>query len=153
MSATTGRVLSGIVVAVCLLGIGGLEMVTERVHPIGVGVRTSPAHLADSEIWEEPGPSPSQLTASVQAERQTVLNVDPAARQFLSLTGTGQVLLSEVSKAAVVVTENEQSTNEQSTGLALLRPGDVISVEATHGQVQRIVVLRNGRVDEERADQ
>ncbi|MEX2220714.1 MAG: hypothetical protein WEG40_02855 [Candidatus Rokuibacteriota bacterium] len=148
MSATTGRVLSGIVVAVCLLGLGGLEMVTERVHPIGVGMQTSPAHLADSEIWEEPGPSPSQLTASVQAERQTVLNVDPAARQFVSLTGTGQVLLSEVSKAAVVVTEGEQSS-----GLGLLRPGDVIRVEATHGQVQRIIVLRNGRVEEERADQ
>lgn len=43
--------------------------------------------------------------------------------------------------------------DEQSTGLALLRPGDVIRVEATHGQVQRIIVLRNGRVEEERADQ
>lgn len=148
MSATAGRVLSGIVVAVCLLGIGGLEMVTERVHPIGAGMATSPAHLADSEIWEEPGPSPSQLTASVQPGRQTVLNVDPGARQFLSRTGTGEVVLSEVSQAAVVVTEDEQAT-----GLALLRPGDVITVEATHGHIHRIVVLRNRSAEEESADQ
>ncbi|MGH7317865.1 MAG: hypothetical protein ACREJS_16585 [Candidatus Rokuibacteriota bacterium] len=144
MSATTGRVFSGIVVAVCLLSIAALEVVTERIPPSGVGMEASPAHLADSEIWEEPGPSPSQLTASVQAGRQTVLNVDPAARQFLSVTGAGQVLLSEVSKATVVVTEDEQAT-----GLALLRPGDVITVEAPQGQIQRIVVLRNGRMEEE----
>ncbi|MGH7300345.1 MAG: hypothetical protein ACREJE_08040 [Candidatus Rokuibacteriota bacterium] len=148
MSVTTGWVLSSIVVAVCLVGIGVLEVVTERVRPGGIETATSPAHLADLEIWEEPGPSSSQLTASVQAGRQTVLNVDPSARQLLSLTGTGQVLLSEVSRATVVETEDKQAI-----GLALLRPGDVITVEAPQGQIRRIVVLRNGWAGEEDLEQ
>ena len=47
--------------------------------------------------------------------------------------------MSEVSKGTLVVTEETQGA-----GLALLKPGDVIRVEAPHGQIQRIVVLRRG---------
>ena len=138
-----GRILAGIVVAVCLLGLAVLEVVSERVRVEPV-TTASPAYLADSEIWEEPGPSPARLSGAVGMQRQTVLNVDPAARRFLSLTGTGQVLESEVSTTTVVVTENERAA-----GLAGLRPGDVIRVEAPHGRIQRIVVLRNGWREEE----
>ena len=33
---------------------------------------------------------------------------------------------------------------KQGAGLALLKPGDVIKVEAPRGQIQKIVVLRRG---------
>jgi hypothetical protein len=147
MSTTTIRVLIGIVVAACLLAIGALEVLSERVRvdlasttaqraPDG-GLDLSPAYLADSEVREEPGPSPAPLSGAVQTGWQTVLTVDPAAGRFLSLTGTGQVRVSEVSKGALVVTEETQGAR-----LALLRPGDVIRVEAPHGQIRRIVVLQ-----------
>jgi len=139
-----GRIPVGIVVAVCLLGLAVLEVVSERVRVDPATTVASPAYLADSEVWEEPGPSPAQLTAAVGMQRQTVLNVDPAARRFLSLTGTGQVLESEVSTTTVVETGNERAA-----GLAVLRPGDVIRVEAPEGRIQRIVVLRSGRQEEE----
>lgn len=149
MSTTTVRVLIGSVVAACLLGIGALEVLSERVRvdvssttaqraPDG-GSAASAADFGDLEFREEPGPSPAQLSTAVQLARHTVLNVDPAARRFLSLTGTGQVRVSEVSKGALVVTEETQRA-----GLALLKPGDVIRVEAPHGPIQRIVVLRRG---------
>jgi hypothetical protein len=138
-----GRILVGIVAAVCLLSLAALEIVSERVRVEPV-TAASPAYLADSEVWEVLGPSPVQLSRAVGIQRQTVLNVDPAARRFLSLTGTGQVLESEVSTTTVVVTENERAA-----GLAVLRPGDVIRVEAPHGPIQRIVVLRNGWHEDE----
>jgi len=138
-----GRILVGIVAAVCLLSLAALEIVSERVRVEPV-TAASPAYLADSEVWEVLGPSPVQLSRAVGIQRQTVLNVDPAARRFLSMTGTGQVLESEVSTTTVVVTENERAA-----GLAVLRPGDVIRVEAPHGPIQRIVVLRNGWHEDE----
>jgi hypothetical protein len=149
MSTTTVRVLIGIVVTAGLLGIGALEVLSERVRvepasttaqraPEG-GPDSSPAHLADFDVREEPGPSPAQLSGAVQMGRQTVLNVDPAARRFLSVTGTGQVRVSEVNRGTLVLTEETQGA-----GLALLKPGDVIRVEPRHGQIQRIVVLRRG---------
>ena len=60
-------------------------------------------------------------------------------RAVLSVTGTGQVRVSDVSKSATVVTEETQGTN-----LSLLKAGDVVRVEAPRGQIQRIVVLRRG---------
>jgi len=149
MSTTTVRVLIAIVVTAGLLGIGALEVLSERVRvepasttaqraPEG-GPDSSPAYLADFDLREEPGPSPAQLSGAVQMGRQTVLNVDPAARRFLSVTGTGQVRVSEVNRGTLVLTEETQGA-----GLALLKPGDVIRVEPTHGQIQRIVVLRRG---------
>jgi len=149
MRMTTVRVLIGIVVAACLLGIGALEVLSERVR-VDLASTTaqrapdgrpdsSPAYLADLEIREERDPSPAQLSGAVQMGRQTVLNVDPAARRFLSVTGTGQVRVSEVNRGTRVLTEETQGA-----GLALLTPGDVIRVEPRHGQIQRIVVLRRG---------
>jgi hypothetical protein len=149
MSTTTVRVLIGIVVTAGLVGIGALEVLSERVRvepasttaqgaPEG-GPDSSPAYLADFDLREEPGPSPAQLSGAVQMGRQTVLNVDPAARRVISVTGTGQVRVSEVNRGTLVLTEETQGA-----GLALLKPGDVIRVEPRHGQIQRIVVLRRG---------
>jgi len=149
MSTTTVRVLIGIVVTAGLVSIGALEVLSERVRvepasttaqraPEG-GPDSSPAYLADFDVREEPGPSPAQLSGAVQMGRQTVLNVDPAARRVVSVTGTGQVRVSEVNRGTLVLTEETQGA-----GLALLKPGDVIRVEPRHGQIQRIVVLRRG---------
>ncbi len=145
MSTTTVRVLMGTVITAGLLGIGALEVVSERVPPTVVqgaldGKPDSPsAYVADLEFREEPGPSPTQMSGALQMGRNTVLNVDPAARRFLSVTGTGHVRLSEVSKGTLVVTEEARAAS-----LALLKPGDVIRVESPHGGMQRIVVLRRG---------
>ena len=149
MSTSTVRVLIGSVIAAFLLGIGALEVVSERVRvdpafttadrePAGEPDSSS-AHVAELEFRDEPGPSPAQLGGAVQAGRHTVLNVDPAARRVLSLTGTGRVSVSEVDKEARVVTDETQDAS-----LAFLKPGDVIRVEARSGQVQKIVVLRRG---------
>src|SRR6185295_3348140 len=83
MSTTLVRVLVGIVVVAGLLGIGALEVVSERVRvdPASTAVHrapegrsdSSPAYLADFEVREEPGPSPAHLSGSVQTGRQTVL--------------------------------------------------------------------------------
>jgi hypothetical protein len=149
MSTTTVRVLIGTVVTAGLLGIGALEVLSERVRvdpasttaqraPEG-GPDSAPADLADFDVREELGPSPAQLSGAVQMGRQTVLNVDPAARRFLSVTGTGQVRVSEVNRGTLVLTEETQGA-----GLVLLKPGDVVRVEPARGQIQRIVVLRRG---------
>jgi phosphohistidine swiveling domain-containing protein len=79
------------------------------------------------------------MSRAVQVGRDTVLAVDPSAGRVLSVTGTGQVRVSDVSKSATVVTEETQGAN-----LSLLKAGDVIRVEAPRGQIQRIVVLRRG---------
>jgi hypothetical protein len=142
--STTGRILLGIVVAACLLGLAVLEVVSERVQVNSTSMMATPAYLGDSEVWEDPGPSPAQLLAAGRMQRQTVLNVDLAGRRFLSLTGAGQVLESEVTPATVVVAEGRQAAD-----LAVLRPGDVIRVEAPHGRIQRIVVLGNDGQEEE----
>jgi hypothetical protein len=149
MSTMTVRVLVGSVIAACLLGIAALEVVSERVRvdPSSAVVQgasdgrpdSAPVSVAELEFREEPGPSPSQLTGAVQSGRHTVLNVDPATRRVLSLTGTGQVSVSEVDRSARVVTDETQDAT-----LALLRPGDVIRVEAPYGHIQKIVVLRRG---------
>ncbi|HSL49369.1 MAG TPA: hypothetical protein VK878_09865 [Candidatus Deferrimicrobiaceae bacterium] len=53
--STTGRILVGIVVAVLLLAVAVLEVVSERVRVEPAITEPSPAHLADSGIWEESG--------------------------------------------------------------------------------------------------
>jgi len=53
--STTGRILVGIVVAVLFLAVAVLEVVSERVRVEPAITEPSPAHLADSEIWEESG--------------------------------------------------------------------------------------------------
>ena len=49
---TTGRILAGIVVAVCLLGLAVLEVVSERVRVEPAPTGSAPAYLADSQVPE-----------------------------------------------------------------------------------------------------
>ena len=127
MSMTTVRVLVVSVVVAGLLGLGALEVVSERLPspavlgPVPAGEPDSPpAHVADLEFREEPSPSPTQMSAAVQMGRNTVLSVDPAARRFRSLTGTGHVRVSDVSKGTLVVTEVARGPRTASfTGTAM----------------------------------
>jgi hypothetical protein len=153
MSTMTMRVLIAGVIAACLLGVAALEVVSERVRvdlssTAVQGVLDSTAvPRADLEFREEPDQAPSHLTGALQAGRHTVLNVDPDSRRALSPTGTSQVSASEAGKGAPVVTDEAQGA-----GLALLKPGDIVKVEAPHEQILKIVVLRSGWGELERPE-
>lgn len=150
MSVTWGRVLIGLAVAMCLLGVGVLEVLSER----GPSHRASPtpARPAD-ERWElsleagdaavqaaESAPGASGgLTGSVQQRRLTVLEVNEKARRLVSLNGAGRVLVTELGRDPFVVTEDSRAGS-----LALLKPGDVVRVDPVDGQARLIVVLRHG---------
>lgn len=147
MNATWSRILIGLAMAVCLLGIGTLEVLGGRLRvdspftmaapPSGIGAEPSADLPADVSV-PEASVDGAQLTASIQAGRPTVLTVDENARRLLALNATGRVLVTDVSSGAQVVTEDRKAT-----ALALLKPGDVIRVEPANGRVQRIVVLRH----------
>jgi hypothetical protein len=57
------------------------------------------------------------------------------------------VSASEAGKGAPVVTDEAQGA-----GLALLKPGDIVKVEAPHEQILKIVVLRSGWGELERPE-
>ena len=151
MSVTWGRVLIGLAVVVCLLGVGVLEVLSERVPANRVS--TAPPRPA-TERWEpslESGeaagvqageremvtPSGS-LTASVQQRRLTVLEVNEKARRLVGRNGAGHVLVTELGRDPYVVTEDRGAGS-----LALLQPGDVVRVDPVNGQARLIVVLRH----------
>lgn len=153
MSVTWGRVLVGGVVVVCLLGVGVLEVVSERVRVDGARrVLPRPADLRTEPSWdpagldlsagdaEAPAPAPAGgLTSAVQTGRLTVLEVDETAHRLVSLNGTGRVLVTDAGRDTLVVTENGKAAS-----LGLVKPGDVVRVEPTSGSPRRIVVLRRG---------
>jgi hypothetical protein len=153
MSTMTMRVLIAGVIAACLLGVAALEVVSERVRVDlsstavqGVLDSTS-VPSAELEFREEPDQAPSHMTGALHAGRHTVVSVDPDARRVLSLTGTGQVSVSQVSKGATGVTDEAQGA-----GLAPLKPGDIVKVKAPHEQIQKILVLRSGWRELERPE-
>jgi hypothetical protein len=154
MSVTWRQVLAGSSVAVILLGLGVLELVSQRA-PVDAFSRT--ASNPGSE-WANPGallkqepgppadwaavesalaPDHKNLTAAIQAGRMTVLKVNREANQIVSLNSEGRVRVTGVSNNIMVVTEDKKGAD-----LALLNPGDIIQVEPRDGQIQRIVVLR-----------
>lgn len=153
MSVTWGRILVGVAVAMCLLGVGVLEVVSERrpvrvlpeqprvgdarVEPWGELGRAVPALTADSDA-SAPGPQQG-LTGAVQQRRLTVLEVDERARRLVSVTGAGRVLVTDLGREPFVVTEDRGAGS-----LALLKPGDVVRIEPVSGRTHRIVVLRHG---------
>lgn len=153
MGSTWGRVLLGIAVVACLLGLGALEVVSQRVRVDTAattavrseGVRAEPSGDAlalhhDDLLGLEADPANSEAPASGVARTRTgliVLEIDEKDRRLSSLTARGRVLMTEVSNEAVVVTEGRRVAD-----LAALKPGDVIRIEPTNGQIQRIVVLR-----------
>lgn len=156
MSMTWGRVLVGIGVLASLLGIGALEVLSQRVRvdpaataalrSEGVAPEPSGDSLAldhddllglDADPVNPGAPTPGVGGTPAGAGRLTVLEVDEKDRRLLSMTGRGRVFTTEVSNEAVVVTEDRKRAD-----LAFLKPGDVIRIEPSNGQIQRIVLLR-----------
>ncbi len=155
------RVLVGVAVGVCLIGVGALEVLSERVGidrvspmlPRSNEARTEPpwdslippSEPSSPETGETTGAGDStpavarNLTDAVQKGRLTVLEVDAEARRVVSLNAAGPVVVGDVKEKAVGVTEARQGID-----LARLKPGDVIRVEPQGGPVQKIVVLRHG---------
>jgi hypothetical protein len=153
MSMTWGRILVGIAVAMCLLGVGVLEVLSERgqsrvlpepsrigevrPEPWGEFGRVAPTLTADADV-STPGASQG-VTGAVQPRRLTILEVNEQAGRLVSLTGAGRVLVTDLSRDPFVVTEESGASS-----LALLKPGDVVRIEPMSGPTQRIVVLRHG---------
>jgi hypothetical protein len=153
MSVTWARVLIGLAVAMCLLGVGVLEVLSERA-PSNRAAPTPPRPAA--ERWEpswEAGEATAVraaeaemstpaatdgLTGSVQQRRLTVLEVNEKARRLVSRNGAGRVLVTELGRDPYVVTEDRGAGS-----LALLQPGDVVRVDPVNGQARLIVVLRH----------
>jgi hypothetical protein len=154
MNMTWGRVLVGGAVAMCLLGVGVLEVLSARA-PIGrvlsapprpAEVRPEPwlegndAALLPGAEGEMSGPDDARgLTAAVQQRRLTVLEVNERAGRLVSLNAAGRVLVTELDHNPFVVTKDSGAGS-----LALLKPGDVVRIDQTNGKAQRIVVLRHG---------
>jgi hypothetical protein len=153
MSVTWGRILVGIAVAMCLLGVGVLEVLSERSQsrvlpepsrvgdvrsePWGEFGRVAPALTADADMST---PAAAQgVTGAVQQRRLTVLEVNEGAGRLVSLTAAGHVLVTDLSRDPFVVTEAGGAGS-----LARLKPGDVVRIEPMSGRTQRIVVLRHG---------
>lgn len=154
MGTTWGRVLLGIAVVSCLLGLGALEVLSQRVRVDTAattavrseGVRPEPSgdvlalHHDDLLGLEGPPAVSEEAPAAGVARTRAgliVLEIDEKDRRLSSLTARGGVLMTEVSNEAVVVTEGRRVAD-----LAALKPGDVIRIEPASGQIQRIVVLR-----------
>jgi hypothetical protein len=156
MNATTGRVLMALVVAVSLIGLGVLEVLSERVRVDGAFTTLYPAAVEREPAWDtlappdatDPALDPSRLAMSLQMGRLTVVTVDDQAHRLLSVNGTGRVVISDVPDAAVVVTEDRGAAR-----LALLRAGDVIRIEPAGGPIQKIVLLRHGWQEMESPEQ
>ncbi len=98
MRITWSRVLIGVGMLVCLLSIGTLEVLSQR-------IRVDPAATAPRADGGAPEPSWDSL-----APRDDLLSLeaDPAA----------------------------------DSDLGLVKPGDIVRVEPSHGQIQKILVLR-----------
>ena len=162
MNMTWGRVLVGVAVAMCLLGVGVLEVLSARA-PIGrvlsapprpADVRTEPwlegndAALLSGVEGEVSGLDGARgLTAAVQQRRLTVLEVNERAGRLVSLNAAGHVLVTELDPNPFVVTEDSGAGP-----LALLKPGDVVRIDQANGKAQRIVVLRHGWQEMESPD-
>jgi hypothetical protein len=151
MSVTWGRVLIGLAVAVCLLGVGALEVLSERV-PTNRASTTPPRPA--NERWEpsleageaaavqaaetETSTPSGDLTGSLQQRRLTVLEVNEKARRLVARNGAGRVLVTDLDRDPYVVTEDRGAGS-----LALLQPGDVVRIDPVNGQARLIVVLRH----------
>lgn len=122
MGVTWGRVLVGIGVLACFLGIGALEVLSQR-------VRVDPA--ATTAVRSEGvRPEPSGDSLALHHDDLLSLEADPADSEAPTpgvariRPGAGRLIVLEVAD------------------LAFLKPGDVIRIEPSNGQIQRIVLLR-----------
>ncbi|HET9925246.1 MAG TPA: hypothetical protein VFS98_14105 [Methylomirabilota bacterium] len=157
MRITWSRVLIGVGVLVFLLGIGTLEVLSQRVRVDPAATALRAAGGAPEPSWDSLAPRDDLLsleadratdseaaTPGVEGARQgaspvgrlTVLEVNQKDRR-LSLNARGRILAAEVSNEAVVIMEDRKAAD-----LGLVKPGDIVSVEASEGQIHKIVVLR-----------
>ena len=151
MSTTWRRIAVGIAVVVCLLALGALEVMSQRVRVnlaltsprTSEGVRPEPSwdalvappdvlSLEGDQLADDGAGPAGGLARAAQAGRLTVLDVNEKDRRLTSVNGSGRVLTTEVSQEAAPT-------------LTHLKKGDVIKVEPPRGQAQRIVVLRQAR--------
>ena len=147
MSTTWRRIVVGIAVALCLLAIGVLEVMSQRVRVnlaltfprTSEGVRPEPSWdvlvsppdvlRPEGDQLADDGAGPAGgLARAGQAGRLVVLEVNEKDRRLTSVNGSGRVLTTEVSQ-------------EAAPALTHLKKGDGIKVEPPRGQAQRIVVL------------
>lgn len=159
MRMTLSRVLIGVGVLVFVLGIGTLEVLSQRVRvdPAATAPHRA-AGGAPEPSWDSLAPRDDLLSldadratdseaptlevdgarkGAAQVGRLTVLEVNQKDRRLLSLNARGQVLAAEVSNEAMVITEDRKAAD-----LGLVKPGDIVRVEASQGQIHKIVVLR-----------
>lgn len=140
MSKLGNGVLVAIVVLICLLAVGSLEVLSQRVRVDRVVTTTAPFETARPELSRPPledgvsfeaGRTDDLETAplSPPAGRLTVLEVHEKDRRLLSVNGRGRVLTTEVAQ-------------EAASTLAQLKPGDVVKVEPSKGRAHKIIVLR-----------
>jgi hypothetical protein len=152
MSVTWGKVLIGLAVAVCLLGVGVLEVLSERVSSNRASTMTPPPPRPADErrepSWQAGEAAGTQAAetetstegpiGSLQQRRLTVLEINEKARRLVSRNEAGRVLVTELGRDPYVVTEERGAGS-----LALLQPGDVVRVDPVSGQARLIVVLRH----------
>ncbi len=158
MRMTLSRVLIGVGVLVFVLGIGTLEVLSQRVRVDPAATAHRAAGGAPEPSWDSLAPRDDLLSldadratdseaptlevdgarkGAAQVGRLTVLEVNQKDRRLLSLNARGRVLAAEVSNEAVVITEDRKAAD-----LGLVKPGDIVRVEASQGQIHKIVVLR-----------
>lgn len=157
MNVTTGQVLIGLAVAVCLLALGGLEMLSERAGMDRAVVTSLQSPAAERDpVWdtiappESPNPAldTAHLTMALDTKRMTVVDVDEKAGRLVAVNANGRVLESEVGHGTLVVAAGTPIGR-----VALLQAGDVIRFVPTTGQVQKIVLLGHAGRQLESPDQ
>lgn len=145
MNGTAGRLVIGLAVAVCLLALGGLEILTERVGMDRAVVTSLQSQAAERDpAWDilappefpDPALDTTHLAMALDAKRLTVVDVDEKAGRLVAVNGNGRVLESEVGHGTVVVAQGTPIGR-----VALLQAGDVIRFVPTTGQVEKIVLL------------
>jgi len=154
---TWGKILVGILAAMCLLAVGALEVVSERrssshVYSDRVGeVRPETWDTGVAEPVFTPDldspvvrPAPRMI---LPPRRLTVLEVDEEAGRLVSLTRSGRLHVIDLGRDPFVV-----SHERVRWPVTLLKPGDVVQIEAADGQAQRIVLLRHGGRELEAAE-
>ena len=78
----------------------------------------------------------SSLTERIQESRLTVVEVDPSHGRIRVRARADQCTDLTCSERTVVITD------EGTTGLAALNPGDIVKVESADERLARIVVVR-----------
>jgi hypothetical protein len=106
-----GRILLAVAVAACLLGVGVLEVLSERTPKEQVMPKVGDVRSDDTEPWWESGEAVSgqaleaalatpegTLTRGPQSRSLTLLEVDQNARRLESTSGADLVLITNLGR-------------------------------------------------------